>query len=104
VRHVDRRTISSLKAVERATALVGPPSRLVVFGGGSRTRPWCRRKAEGGARDGIAVWRSRAGEAAARGAALQAGVAAGWWSSTAEAPSPGLDEVLDYPPEAFFRL
>ncbi len=75
------------EAIGRAAALVGPPSRLVVFGGGSRSRPWLRWKAGVGTRHGVAVWRSCAGEAAARGAALQAGVAAGWWSSPAEAPS-----------------
>ncbi len=82
------------EAVARASALVGPPSRLVVFGGGSRSRPWLGAKAAMGEHRGVTVWRSRAGEAAARGAALQAGVAAGWWSSPAQAPPPGLEEVV----------
>ncbi|MDQ3304763.1 MAG: FGGY family carbohydrate kinase [Actinomycetota bacterium] len=85
------------EAVGRATALVGPPSRLVVFGGGSHSRPWLEAKADVGAHAGagvgLGVWRSGAGEAAARGAALYAGTAAGWWSSPAQAPRPALEEI-----------
>ncbi len=80
-------------AVGRAGALVGAPSRLVVFGGGSRSRQWLGAKADVGVKHGTTVWRSRAGEAAARGAALQAGVAAGWWPSPAQAPPAALEEV-----------
>jgi xylulokinase len=74
----------------RALELLGPARRLVVFGGGSRSRPWARAKA-GACR--LPVWRSTAGEAAARGAALYAGVAAGWWPSTGQAPPVALEEV-----------
>lgn len=78
------------EAVERALDLVGPARRLVVFGGGSRSRPWLRAKARACR---LPVWCSTAGEAAARGAALYAGIAADWWPSTDEAPSAALVEV-----------
>ncbi len=81
------------EAVDRAASLVGPPLRLIVFGGGSRSDPWLQAKASLGVGADVAVWRSRAGEAAARGAALQAGVAAGWWPSTLRAPRAELEEV-----------
>ncbi len=77
------------EAVQRAIDVSGPASRLVVFGGGSLSRPWLRAKA------GIVelpVWRSTA-EAAARGAALHAGVAARWWPSNRDAPPARLEAV-----------
>jgi xylulokinase len=76
------------QALERASEVVGPARRLVIFGGGSRSRPWTRAKA---AAVPVAVVRSTATEAAARGAAVQAGVAAGWWPSPAAAPAPVLE-------------
>ncbi|MDP9452664.1 MAG: FGGY family carbohydrate kinase [Actinomycetota bacterium] len=87
-------------AVVRAGAVVGPASRLVVFGGGSRSRTWLAAKAQVGAEQaaGMPVWRSGAGEAAARGAALFAGMAAGWWPTPDAAPAPALEEVLVPPP------
>ena len=57
---------------------------LLVFGGGSRSGPWLAAKAT--ARPGTPVWRSAAPEAVARGAALFAGVAAGWWSEPDAGP------------------
>ena len=78
------------EAVDRASEVVGPAPRLVVFGGGSRSRPWLRAKADALA---LPVARSTAAEAAARGAAVQAGVAAGWWPSAEAAPVPVLEPV-----------
>ncbi len=81
-------------AVARATEVVGPPTRLVIFGGGSRSRPWLAAKARASA---TPVWRSTTGEAAARGAAAYAGVAAGWWRTVGEAPPVALEEVRPPP-------
>ncbi|HEV2071612.1 MAG TPA: FGGY family carbohydrate kinase [Acidimicrobiales bacterium] len=78
------------QAVGRATELVGPPLRLVVFGGGADSRPWLQAKAGIG---NVPVWRTTTREAAARGAALTAGVAAGWWPSTQDGPAPPLEQV-----------
>jgi hypothetical protein len=64
---------------------------LVVFGGGSRSRPWLQAKAD--ARPEIPVWRSTAVEAVARGAALSAGVAAGWWPTAADGPGIELERI-----------
>ncbi|HEV7865386.1 MAG TPA: FGGY family carbohydrate kinase [Acidimicrobiia bacterium] len=75
-------------AAERVAALAGPHQRLVVFGGGSRSPAWLRAKA---AEVGVPVLRSPVAEAAAHGAALAAGVAAGWWPALAAAPTPALD-------------
>lgn len=78
------------QAVGRATALVGPPSRLVVFGGGAKSRPWLQVKAAIGH---VPVWRTTTREAAARGAALTAGVAAGWWPSVQQGTGTPLEEI-----------
>jgi xylulokinase len=85
LRVLARRTAA---AAERVKALVGPHRRLVVFGGGSRSPAWLRAKA---AEAGVPVLRSPVAEAAARGAALAAGVAAGWWPSLSAGPTPTLD-------------
>ena len=77
-------------AVEKVEELCGPARRLVVFGGGGRSRPWLAAKA---ARSRVPVLRSTAGEAVARGAAVYAGVAGGWWASDADAPAPPLEPV-----------
>lgn len=82
------------EAVVRATDVVGPRARLVIFGGGSRSRPWLAAKARVSA---TPVWRSTTGEAAARGAAIYAGVAAGWWRTVGDAPSLALQEVRPPP-------
>ena len=63
-------------AAERVAAVAGPHRRLVVFGGGSRNPEWLRAKA---AVLRMPVLACPVAEAAARGAALAAGVAAGWW-------------------------
>lgn len=77
-------------AAVRVGEVGGPGRRLVVFGGGGRSRPWLRAKADQGH---LPVVRSTAGEAVARGAALFAGVAAGWWPSPEAAPAPRLEPV-----------
>jgi xylulokinase len=81
-----RRTIA---AGDRVADLVGPHDRLIVFGGGSRSRPWLAAKA---AIAGVPVLRSTAAEAAARGAAVAAGSAAGWWAAGG-GPAPALEQV-----------
>ena len=75
-------------AVERVAALTGSPERLVVFGGGARSDPWLAAKSRHLA---VPVWRSHAAEAVARGAAVFAGVAAGWWATADGAPRPALE-------------
>jgi sugar (pentulose or hexulose) kinase len=89
---LDALSVCTADALERVVGVLGtqPDARLVVFGGGARSEPWLAAKA---ARLGVPVWRTAAGEAVARGAAVLAGVAAGWWSSPAEAPTPVLEEV-----------
>lgn len=69
----------------------GDGPELVVFGGGSRSGPWLAAKAR--ARPNATVWRSPASEAVARGAALFAGAAAGWWPTAEEGPSLELERV-----------
>jgi xylulokinase len=78
------------EAARRAEAVAGPSTRLVVVGGGSRSRPWLRAKAAAGH---LPVARATVPEAAARGAALFGGVAAGWWPSTEAAPSALVEPV-----------
>lgn len=78
------------EAVNRLVDLLGSRQRLVVFGGGSDSRPWLRAKA---GTIPVPVWRSPAPEAVARGASLFAGVAAGWWPSTEGAPARPLEQV-----------
>jgi xylulokinase len=73
----------------RVADLVGPHRRLVVFGGGSRSAPWLTAKA---ASAGVPVLRSTVAEAAARGAAVAAGTAAGWWPA-GRGPVPALETV-----------
>jgi xylulokinase len=74
----------------RVAEVLGPHGRLIVFGGGSRSTPWLVAKARAA---GIPVMRSGVAEAAARGAALAAGAAAGWWPTTAAGPTAPLDAV-----------
>lgn len=76
-------------AAERVAGLAGPHARLVVFGGGSRSPTWLRAKA---AALGVPVVASSVPEAAARGAALAAGVAAGWWPTVAGGPTPAISD------------
>jgi xylulokinase len=82
------RTVAA--AARLSTLFESPGERMIVYGGGSRSRPWVAAKA---AAAGLPVLRSRAAETTARGAALFAGVAAGWWSSTAEGPAAPLEPV-----------
>ena len=79
-----RRTAAAAK---RVAAVAGPHSRLIVFGGGSRSSAWVRAKAVALE---LPVVACSVSEAAARGAALAAGVAAEWWTSIAAAPTPTL--------------
>jgi xylulokinase len=81
----------STGAVGRLTELTGPASRLLVYGGGSRSRPWLALKA--GAVQPLPVVRVVTPDAVARGAALAGGVAAGWWPSLREAPPAALEPV-----------
>lgn len=81
-------------AGERVAALAGPHRRLVVFGGGSHSSAWLRAKAE---EVGVPVVRCSVAEAAARGAALAAGVAAGWWPTIAAGPAPPLEPMAGRP-------
>jgi sugar (pentulose or hexulose) kinase len=77
----------TVAAGARVAELVGPHRRLVVFGGGSRSAPWLAAKARAA---GVPVVRSGLAEAAARGAALAAGAAAGWWPTVSAGPTPPL--------------
>jgi xylulokinase len=87
---LDALSVCTADAVERVAGLLGAPGRLVVFGGGARSEPWLAAKA---ARLDVPVWRTAAGEAVARGAAVLAGVVADWWPAAAEAPKPRLAQV-----------
>jgi xylulokinase len=75
-------------AYGRLTTLVGPARRVVAFGGGSVSDPWMKAKAAGLP---VPLRRSAVEAAVARGAAVQAGVAAGWWPSADDAPPPPED-------------
>ncbi len=77
-----RRTAAAAALCER---LAGPAERVLVVGGGARSLPWLRAKAR---RLAVPLWRAGTGEAAARGAAVAAGVAAGWWPDAGAAPPP----------------
>ena len=79
----------TVAAGARVAELLGAHRRLIVFGGGSRSPLWLAAKA-GAA--GVPVLRSTAADAAARGAALAAGVAAGWWP-LGSGPRPALETV-----------
>ena len=77
------RTVDGYERLVRVT--VALPDRMVVFGGGSVSRPWLEAKARALP---VPVVRSAVSAAVARGAALYGGVAAGWWPSVDEAPPP----------------
>jgi xylulokinase len=85
LRELARRTAA---AADRVARLTGPSGRLVVYGGGSRSPTWLRIKA---AELRVPVVGSPVADAAARGAALAAGVAAGWWSDVLAGPPPPLE-------------
>ena len=82
---LDALATRTAEALGRLGQLLGDPNEVVVFGGGSVSGPWLRAKA---ARLGVPVLRSTVASAVARGAAIHAGVAAGWWRSADEAPTP----------------
>jgi xylulokinase len=84
---LDALAVCTAEAVEKVTGLLGEAERVVVLGGGARSDPWMDAKAR---RVPLPVWRSTAGEAVARGAAVFAGMAAGWWPSPTAAPRPDL--------------
>jgi xylulokinase len=79
----------TVAAGAQVAELAGPHRRLVVFGGGSRSPLWLVAKA-GAA--GVPVLRSTVADAAARGAALAAGSAAGWWPA-GSGPGPSLETI-----------
>lgn len=72
-------------AAARLGELLGPSPRMIVFGGGSQSRPWLAAKAAL-APEGMAVFRAAVPEVTARGAALAAGVATGWWPRPSSGP------------------
>ena len=82
-------TRRAAEAGGRLTDLVGPAERMVVFGGGTLSDPWLAAKAR---RLPFPVERAMVG-AVARGAAVHAGVAAGWWGTADDAPDGEGDEV-----------
>lgn len=84
---LSRRTF---EAAERLAAVAGPPLRVLAFGGGTRSLPWTQIKA---ALSPHPLYLPVVTEAAGRGAALFAGVAAGWWPSVDAAPAPALQPV-----------
>ena len=88
LRELSARTVA---AAAGPATLLGPHRRMTVFGGGSRSRPWVA--AQAAAMAGVPVLRSTASEATARGAALAAGAAAGWWPSPSAGPAPALEPV-----------
>ena len=71
------------EAAGRVSELV-PARRMLVIGGGSASRPWMRAKA---ALVPLPILRPATSQAVARGAALFAGQAAGWWPSPQAAPA-----------------
>jgi xylulokinase len=79
----------TVAAGARVADLVGPHDRLIVFGGGSRSIPWLAAKA---AAAGVPVFRCTVADAAARGAGVAAGSAAGWWGAGA-GPRPAVEPV-----------
>jgi xylulokinase len=72
------------ETASRVAQLV-PAERLLVIGGGAGSRPWMREKADVVP---LPLVRPRTTQAVARGAAVFAGQAAGWWASPEEAPKP----------------
>ena len=70
------------EAAARVGELV-PARRMLVIGGGSASRPWLRAKM---ALVPLPIVLPATSQAVARGAAVFAGQAAGWWSSPVAAP------------------
>ena len=78
------------EATTRVSDVAGSTGRLVVFGGGARSEPSLAFKVR---HVPLPVWRSTAAEAVAQGAAVFAGVAAGWWPTPSAAPRPEVEPV-----------
>jgi len=80
------------EAVEQVGALTEAKQRLVVFGGGAISDAWMHAKAR---HVRLPVWRTRRQhlQAVARGSALMAGVAAGWWAQPGAGPAAALEPV-----------
>lgn len=79
----------TIAAGKRVAELTGAHERLLVYGGGSRSLPWVAAKARA---VGVPVLRCTVAEAAAWGAAVAAGSAAGWWPA-GSGPVPDLEPV-----------
>lgn len=78
-------------AAGRLADLLGPARRMVAFGGGATSDPWLRAKARALQ---LPVLRCTGGEAVARGAAVTAGMAAGWWPGMQHAPLAPLEPEI----------
>jgi sugar (pentulose or hexulose) kinase len=74
------------EAAARVGELV-PARRMLVIGGGSASRPWIRAKM---ALVPLPIVLPATSQAVARGAAVFAGQAVGWWPSPEAAPHPGV--------------
>lgn len=90
-----RGTLEALAArgcdtARRAAEVAGASGAVVAFGGGSRSAPWLAAKA---ACLGAPLRRLVDPDAVSRGAAIYAGVAAGWWGAPHGAPPPSADPV-----------
>ena len=70
-------TLRTVEAYHRLAPVAGPVERVVVFGGGSASAPWLAAKM---AAFPVPVVASDVTSAVARGAALYAGAAAGWYA------------------------
>jgi xylulokinase len=82
----------TLEAAGRMNELFGAPRRLVVLGGGANSPAWLRAKDE---RFDVPVVRAVTSQAVARGAAIFAGISAGWWRDVAGAPLPQMSPVTE---------
>jgi len=78
------------EAAGRVRSLGVPSDRMLVIGGGSASVPWMRAKGEA---IPLPLLRPRTSQAVGRGAAVFAGVAAGWWASPSGAPALGTEAV-----------
>ena len=76
------------EGADRLAAVAGAPRRMLLTGGGAASVPWVRAKRRLAS---VPVLVPQVSEAGGRGAALFAGVAAGWWTAPAvlEAGMPG---------------
>ncbi len=86
---VEAMTTYMWRCAQDIEPLTGPPSRIVLIGGGARSDLWAGAKRR---LTHLSVVRSRV-EATAYGAALFAGRAAGLWTDMASAPRHELEEI-----------